>query len=119
MDSLIHSWNEIEADQPVPLLSRKRIKAERIMVARVELAQGCVVAMHSHAMEQVAMIMSGRVLFKLGTPGAIDYREVEVVGGDVVELPSNFPHGVSALEDTLILDILSPPGEMGVDKQNS
>ncbi len=117
MDSLIHSWSQIEADQPVPLLSRKRIKAERIMMARVELSKGCVVAMHSHEMEQVAFVMSGRVDFKLGEPGTGDYREVEVSGGDVVRLPSNFPHGVEAIEDSVILDVLSPPGEMGIDKQ--
>jgi quercetin dioxygenase-like cupin family protein len=68
-------------------------------------------------MEQVACVMSGRVLFKLGKPGSEEYREVEVVGGQVVELPSQFPHGVHALEHTLIFDVLSPPGEMGVDKQ--
>ena len=117
MDILVHSWDQIEADQPVPLLSRKRIKAERIMVARVELAKGCVVAMHSHEMEQVAMIMSGRVIFKLGQPGSSDYREVDVTCGDVVELPSHFPHGVEVIESAVILDILSPPGEMGVDRQ--
>jgi hypothetical protein len=35
----------------------------------------------------------------------------------VVVLPSNFPHGVTAVERTLIFDVLSPPGEMGVDSQ--
>lgn len=116
-DSLVHAWSGIEADHPVARLHRKRIEAERIMVARVELEAGCEVAMHQHEMEQVACVMEGRVLFRLGDPGSSDYREIEVKGGEVVELPSNFPHGVTALEDTLIFDILSPPGEMGVDKQ--
>lgn len=31
----------------------------------------------------------------------------------------NFPHGVDALEDTLIIDLLSPPGAMGIDSQGS
>jgi quercetin dioxygenase-like cupin family protein len=68
-------------------------------------------------MEQVACVMSGRVLWRLGEPGSADYRELEVTGGNVVELPSNFPHGVTAIEHTVIFDVLSPPGEMGVDKQ--
>lgn len=114
---LVHSWSAIDADQPVPLLSRQRISAERVMVARVELEPGCEVAMHSHEMEQVACVMSGRVTFHLGTPGTSDYRDVEVTGGQVVELPSNFPHGVTAIEHTLIFDILSPPGAMGVDQK--
>jgi quercetin dioxygenase-like cupin family protein len=116
-DTLVHRWEAIVADNPVPKLSRKRVFAERVLVARVELESGCEVAMHSHEMEQVACVMSGRVVFRLGEPGSSDYREVEVTGGQVVELPSNFPHGVLALENTLIFDVLSPPGEMGVDKQ--
>lgn len=116
-DPLVHSWSNVEPDHPIDKLTRQRVMAERVMVARVELASGCEVAMHHHEMEQVACVMSGRVLFRLGEPGSPDYRETEVAGGQVVELPSNFPHGVTALEDTLIFDILSPPGEMGVDKQ--
>jgi quercetin dioxygenase-like cupin family protein len=117
MHPLVRSWDGIEQDNPVPKLFRKRLKAERIMVARVELEPGCEVAQHSHEMEQVACVMSGRVLWRLGTPGTPEYHEVETVGGQVVELPSHFPHGVTAIERTLIFDILSPPGEMGVDSQ--
>jgi quercetin dioxygenase-like cupin family protein len=116
-DPQVHTWENIEPDHPIAKLSRQRIKAERIMVARVELEPGCEVAMHSHEMEQVGCVMSGRVLFRLGEPGTPDYREIELQGGQVVELPSNFPHGVVALDHTVIFDILSPPGEMGVDNQ--
>ncbi len=119
MDPLVHSWDSIEADHPVPLLSRKRVTAERVLIARVELEPGCEVAMHSHEMEQVACVMSGRVMFHLGEPGTSEFRDVEVGAGQVVELPSNFPHGVTALEPTLIVDILSPPGAMGVDQKKS
>jgi quercetin dioxygenase-like cupin family protein len=116
MDPLVQAWENTASDNPVALLSRKRISADRIMVARVELEPGCEVAVHQHEMEQVACVMSGRVLWRLGAPGSPDYREVETVGGQVVRLPSNFPHGVTAIEHTLIFDILSPPGEMGVDQ---
>ena len=56
MDPLVHAWDGIAADNPVALLSRKRITAERIMVARVELEPGCEVAMHTHEMEQVGCV---------------------------------------------------------------
>lgn len=117
MDPLVHTWDSLTADRPIAKLSRRRVNAERVMVARVELEPGCEVAMHQHEMEQVACVMSGRVLWRLGAPGSPDYREVETTGGQVVELPSNFPHGVTAIEHTLIFDVLSPPGEMGVDSQ--
>ena len=87
--------------------------------AHVELAKGCEVATHFHENEQIAYVISGRVLWRLGEVGSADYTEQESVGGTVVHLPSNFPHGVLALEDSVILDVLSPPGEMGVDHQDA
>jgi quercetin dioxygenase-like cupin family protein len=87
------------------------------MVAQVELAPGCVVASHHHESEQVAVILSGRVRWNLGTPGTPDFLEHEAGGGEVLVLPPNFPHGLVALEETVIIDFLSPPGKMGVDNQ--
>ena len=85
--------------------------------AYVDLSKGCEVAMHEHESEQIAFVISGGVIWRLGDPDSSDYREQEVEGGSVVHLPGGFPHGVRALEDTVILDVLSPPGEMGVDRQ--
>ena len=118
MDAVVASWAELESDHPIPLLHRKRLRGERMLVAHVNLDKGCHVATHSHESEQMACIVSGKVRWRLGEPGTPDYREVDVEGGSVVCLPSWFPHGVDALEDTFILDVLSPPGEMGVDRQS-
>lgn len=117
MQATVHSWDKVKGDNPVARLSRRIVSGEKAMVARVELEPGCEVATHHHEMEQIACVMSGRVLWRLGEPGAPDYREEEVVGGQVVVLPSNVPHGVTAFEQTVIFDVLSPPGAMGVDKQ--
>lgn len=86
-----------------------------MLAACVELKQGCVVAVHSHPSEQIAIVVSGRVRWTIGSQS----EQVEMSGGEVLVLPSNVLHGVEALEDTLIFDILSPPGAMGVDSQNS
>ncbi|HXH61362.1 MAG TPA: cupin domain-containing protein [Fimbriimonadaceae bacterium] len=117
MDAKVFSWDAVEQDHPVAKLHRRIVNGEKAMVAKVELEAGCEVATHHHEMEQIACVMSGRVLWRLGEHGTADYREVEVGGGQVVVLPSNVPHGVTAIEQTLIFDILSPPGAMGVDKQ--
>lgn len=85
--------------------------------AYVNLAKGCHVATHQHESEQIAFVVSGKVRWRLGSEEAGDYTEQEAGGGTVVVLPSNFPHGVDALEDTVILDVLAPPGPMGVDRQ--
>ena len=109
----------LEADNPIPLLTRKLIQGDQAMVAFVELAKGCHVAVHHHVSEQIAYIVSGRVKWTLGDSTSDDFQELIVEGGTIVRLPSNFPHGVDALEDTVIIDVLSPPGNMGVDFQKS
>ncbi len=86
------------------------------MLARVKLAKGCHVALHSHENEQFAYVISGLVRWRLGEDGPAQ-KIFEMSAGEVLHLPSNLAHSVDALEDTLILDILSPPGAMGIDKQ--
>lgn len=117
MSATVFEVGKIEADQPIDKLTRRRVFGSQMLWAHVQLAKGCVVERHSHPNEQIAFVMSGRVLWKLGHPESQDYREVVVEGGTVIHLPSECPHAVEALEDSLVLDVLSPPGEMGVDRQ--
>lgn len=119
MDPLVIPLDSVAKESPVPLIFRRRVFGDRILFAEVHLEKGCHVAPHSHESEQVAYVVSGRVRWNLGAKGSDEYREVETTGGHVVVLPSNFPHGVDALEDTLIIDLLSPPGEMGIDRQGA
>ena len=119
MNATIHHLDQIEEDHPIPLIHRKTVSGDRVLLARVRLDKGCHVALHQHESEQVAYVVSGRVLWTLGAPGSPEYRQVETGPGEVVVLPSLFPHGVDALEDTLIIDLLSPPGAMGIDRQGS
>ena len=112
-------WDEITEDNPIPLLGRRMITGEQMLVARVHLTKGCDVHLHSHVSEQMAVVISGRVRWTLGAEGSPDRREVETSGGEVMWLPSNVPHAVIALEDTEIIDILSPPGKMGIDNQGA
>ncbi|MCB0825413.1 MAG: cupin domain-containing protein [Armatimonadetes bacterium] len=115
MKASITNWLDTPMDQPIPFLDRKKVEGEEMLVARVTLHPGCEVAVHSHRSEQIAVILSGKVKWILGDEG----EEVIVEGGSVVHLPSFYPHGVVAIEETHIIDILAPKGAMGVDSQNS
>jgi len=117
MEKLIHRWADVEQDHPVPLLHRKLITGEKILLAMIELEKGCTVALHHHPNEQIAFVISGHVRWGIGVPGTPDRREFEMHGGEVLHLPSNLPHEIETLEDSQILDMLSPPGPMGVDQQ--
>lgn len=119
MSATVQTIAHVEADNPIALLTRRRVFGDRMLWAYVNLAEGCEVAMHKHDNEQIAFVISGKVLWRFGEPGTDSYSEQITEGGTVVHLPGGFPHGVLALENTVILDVLSPPGEMGVDHQES
>ena len=111
MDASVLEISALPEDNPVPFLFRRKFEGEHMLIVRVVLKTGCHVPVHEHVNEQIAFVVSGRVRWTLGH----EAREVLVEGGSLVHLPPNCPHGVIALEDSLIIDILSPPGAMGVD----
>jgi quercetin dioxygenase-like cupin family protein len=117
MDAKCYTWADLPSDAPIPLLNRSKFEAQNMLVANVRLTKGCHVALHSHESEQVAIILSGRTRWTLGE--GTGQRQIEAGEGEVVHLPANVPHGVDALEDTHIIDVLSPCGAMGIDSQRS
>lgn len=117
MDAYTCAWADLPEDSPIELLTRKTVKGERMMVARVALEKGCHVKCHRHESEQISVMVSGRAIWRIGDDGSPDRREVTTTGGEIIVLPSNVAHSVDVLEDAVFIDILSPIGPMGVDSQ--
>ena len=116
-DATQFCWDELPIDTPMPLLERKRIIGEKMMISQIMLRKGCHVPTHAHENEQFACIVSGALKFGLGSEGSPGSREVVVSAGEVLHLPSMVLHSAEALEDTLVLDIFSPPSERtGIDR---
>ena len=99
-------WDDIPWERLNQKLERRLITGDRIMLAHVLLRKGCVVPRHQHENEQFTYILDGALRFRLGQNGA---EEVIVRTGDVLHLPSNVWHEAEALEDTLDMDVFSPP----------
>lgn len=97
-------------------LERRLITGDRMMLAHVYLAKGCVVPKHSHANEQLTYILEGALHFWLGEDQT---EEVVVRAGEVLHIPSNLPHKALALEDTLDVDIFDPPREDWLNKSDA
>jgi len=111
-------WTELEKDTPMALLERRRVIGAQAMISHVTLHKGCSVPTHAHENEQFACILSGRLLFGLGMEGSVDHRELSVGAGEIMHLPANIPHSAVALEDTVVLDIFSPPSATtGIDRK--
>lgn len=112
-----HVLAELPMDRPMPLIERRRIIGERMMISEVFLTKGFLVPSHHHENEQMVIVLSGRCRFTVGAPGAPDHHELEVAAGEVLELPADVPHSCLALENTRILDLFSPVSETtGVDR---
>ena len=94
-------------------LARRLITGDRMMLAHVYIKKGCIVPRHSHENEQITYILEGGLRFWIG---ADESQTLDVMAGEVLHIPSNVPHKAEALEDTLDVDIFSPPRQDWLDK---
>lgn len=95
------------------MLDRRLITGDRMMLAHVYLRKGCIVPKHAHMNEQLTYILEGALRFWLGDDQT---DEVIVRAGEVLHIPGHVPHKAEALEDTLDVDIFSPPREDWLSK---
>jgi quercetin dioxygenase-like cupin family protein len=108
-----YRWDDMPKESVTPLLDRRLITGERMMLAHVYLKKGCVVPMHSHDNEQLTYVLSGALRFWIGDESSESF----VVGpGEVLVIPSNVPHKAEAVEDTLDVDVFCPPRQDWLDK---
>ena len=103
-------WHTIPLEDLNPLLQRQFVFGQEIMLARVLLKKGCIVPLHSHHNEQLTYIVEGALKFY------IDGQEIVVHAGEVLCIPSNMPHKAEALEDTVDLDVFTPPRADWINK---
>lgn len=101
-----YRWEDLPAEPLKGGISRRMVSGERTMIAHVYFKRGDDVPLHFHENEQLTYILSGALRFRLGAGGE---EEVTVRAGEVLVIPSNVPHSAVALEDTLDVDVFSPP----------
>ena len=103
-----YRWDELPREELNPLIGRRLITGERMMISHVYLSEGAIVPTHSHHNEQITYILEGRLRFFLGDDGA---QVIDVAAGEVLTIPPHLPHRAEALEDTLDVDVFTPPRE--------
>ena len=101
----VHRWNQVEKEQITPKLGRQMIHGETMTIARLEMKQGSFVPEHSHHNEQITTIEKGRLKFVFGG------KEVVIGAGESLQIPPHIPHSAEALEDSVAVDVFSPPRE--------
>ena len=99
-------WTDIPKELVTDTISRRLVTGDRMMLAHVYLDKGAIVPKHSHENEQLTYILEGALRFWIGED---QKEEIVVNAGEVLHIPSNVPHKAEALEDTLDVDVFSPP----------
>jgi quercetin dioxygenase-like cupin family protein len=110
-----YRWDSMKKERVSDMLERRLITGDRVMLAHVYLKKGCIVPKHSHENEQLTYILEGALKFWIGDD---ESEEITVRAGEVLLIPSQVPHKAEALEETLDVDVFSPPRQDWLDKKD-
>jgi len=108
-----YRWDEMPKETVTEVFDRRLITGDRVMLAHVYLKKGAIVPRHSHENEQITYILEGGLRFWIGED---ESQVIDVRAGEVLHIPSLVQHKAEALEDTLDVDIFSPPRQDWLDK---
>ena len=107
-----YRWDDMPKEPLSAGLDRRLITGDQVMIAHVYFTKGTEVPRHQHHNEQITYILEGSLQFFFGD----DDEETHTVdAGETLVIPSNLPHRAVALEDTLDVDVFSPPRQDWLD----
>ena len=105
----LYSWEGIPPEALNENLWRKAIHGSKMTLAQIHFDKGAAVPSHHHENEQFSLMVSGAVRFEL------EGKEVVLKPGEIIHIPSNVPHRVVALEESIAMDIFSPIRQDWID----
>ena len=108
-----YRWDDMPKEKVSETLDRRLITGDRMVISHVYLKKGSVVPRHSHENEQITYILEGGLRFWIGPD---ESQVIDVLAGEVLHIPSMVQHKAEALEDTLDVDVFSPPREDWLNK---
>ena len=98
---------DYKSAKPVEMLPRviRRTLTDggKMMLCEIRMEAGAVVPLHTHPHEQTGYLVSGRCRFQI----AGEVRELSP--GDCWMVPGGTEHEATALEDSIFIDVFSPP----------
>jgi quercetin dioxygenase-like cupin family protein len=98
-------WSEIAWEKVNESIDRKVVMGDRLMMVMYRFAPHQVWPEEAHEAEQGGYILKGRIELALPAQG-----EKHLLGaGDGYLIPSRVPHSWRVLEETVLIDLFSPP----------
>jgi len=108
-----YRWEDIPREKLSDTIERRLVTGDRMMLSHVYIKKGAIVPRHQHENEQLTYILEGGLRFWIGED---ESQVIEVLAGEVLHIPSMVFHKAEALEDTLDVDVFSPPRQDWLDK---
>lgn len=94
--------SQIEEKELYPGFLARIIHTERQSISYVRCLQGAVLPPHKHDEEQVLNLINGEM------DVTVEGKTVRCHAGDVVHIPSNALHTVTAITECLAIDLFAP-----------
>jgi quercetin dioxygenase-like cupin family protein len=102
-DLVVIPSNQAKKSQPESGLTRRVLAYnDKLFLVEHQMVKGWVGAMHSHPHDQVVYVVRGHL--KVNCLG----KTFELRTGDTFVVRGGLPHGASAMEDSLIIDVFTP-----------
>lgn len=103
---MIVSYGSAKVSEPFPGLTRRVLASSAtLMLTEHTMEKGSVFPEHKHPHEQLAYLLSGQIIVEM------DGAQFTVVAGDSFVVAPDVPHKVTALENSVALDIFTPARE--------
>ena len=104
-----YNWNTVPVEQMNPKTTRQVIHTETMSISQIGVLQGFVVPVHHHVNEQITWITQGACeVYSQG-------KKYVMHAGDIMFIPANVPHEFHFTEDTIDIDVFSPPRQDWMD----
>ncbi|CAB5141200.1 Cupin 2, conserved barrel domain protein [Olavius algarvensis associated proteobacterium Delta 3] len=81
------------------------VHGELTLMDQFKLQKGAVVPAHGHVHEQIGMLISGKLRFRVGD------ETFDAEAGDSWCIPGEVEHSAEALEDSVAVEVFSPVRE--------
>ena len=103
-------WDDIEWEPVTDEVSRKVIMGDNMMMVLYKFAKGTIWPMEQHKAEQCGYVVKGKIEFTTGGKTLI------LNPGDSYMIESMAPHESHYIEETVLVDLFSPPRKELMEK---
>ncbi len=98
-------WSEIAWEKVNESIERKVVMGDRLMMVLYRFAPNQAWPEEVHEAEQAGYVLRGKIELALPAQG----KKILLGAGDGYRIPSRIPHSWQVREETVLLDIFSPP----------